>query len=198
MKLSFNEYIKLKSLIEESSNTIVMSFSRMNPPTLGHMKLLNKLVEVAKIEHGKAILFLSHSQDKKKNPLSYNEKIEIVKSEAPKGLTIVNTEARNIFDAMKVAVRMGAKNIIMVAGSDRVPEYERYEKYKNDIGINNYSVVSAGSRDPDTEGITGISATKLRMLAVEGKFEEFSKGFISKDKKTVTKAYNAIRKAFDI
>ena len=73
----------------------------------------------------------------------------------------------------------------MVAGSDRVHEYHKllhtYNGKPDKSGKIPYSfkkidVVSAGERDPDSEGAVGMSATKMREHASKNNFKEFRKG----------------------
>ena len=58
---------------------VVIAFGRMNPPTVGHEKLVTKIKSVARKNRATPLLYLSHSQDKKKNPLSYEDKIRLAK-----------------------------------------------------------------------------------------------------------------------
>lgn len=181
MILSFYEFTQIKSLLEAKQNTAIISFGRMNPPTIGHMKLMKKLIELGKKYNATPLLFLSHSVDKKKNPLSYDDKYNIIKKSAPTGLNVVKSESKTLFDVMKSVQKLGVTKIIIVAGSDRVKEFERFEKYKDEVGITDYEVVSAGERDPDSDSVEGMSGTKLRELAKNGKFDEFKKGAICKN-----------------
>ena len=127
MLLHFSDYFFLK---ESKEDTAVLSFGRMNPPTIGHQKLMKKLIEVGKKESGVPMLFLSHSQDKKKNPLSYQEKLKFVRSNAPSGLRVMDSPARTIYEAIDTLVQQGFVNIIVVCGSDRIAEFSRIENYK--------------------------------------------------------------------
>ena len=70
----------------------------------------------------------------------------------------------------------------MVGGSDRVDEYNKLlHKYNGTqkgarFNFKSIEVHSAGERDPDAEGVSGISASKMREAAKEGDFDTFKKG----------------------
>lgn len=199
MLLAFEEYKEINQLLEATNKTAIVSFGRMNPPTIGHMKLMKKLIELGKQHNAQPLLFLSHSQDKKKNPLTYEDKYKIVSQSVPTGLKVVKSEAKTVFDVLKSAQKLGATKIIMVAGSDRVTEFERFGKYKDEIGITEYKVVSAGERDPDSEGVEGMSATKMRQLAKDGKYEEFKRGSVCNNNEQLAKyLYDKTREGLEI
>lgn len=181
-----------------SMTNYVISFVRMNGVTKGHLKLMDKLVALGKQHNATPMLFLSHSQDKKKNPLSYDDKIKIVKSVAPSGLKVVNSEAKNIFDVMKATVKLGAKNLLIVAGSDRVKEFQRFTKYADELNLDSIEIVSAGDRDPDSNSVAGMSGTKLRQTAIDGDYEAFKKAAATKDEKMTRMMYDKIRSGMGI
>lgn len=181
-----------------SMTNYVISFVRMNGVTKGHLKLMDKLVALGKQHNATPMLFLSHSQDKKKNPLSYDDKIKIVKSVAPSGLKVVNSEAKNIFDVMKATVKFGAKNLLIVAGSDRVKEFQRFTKYADELNLDSIEIVSAGDRDFDTNDISGISATKLRQYAIDGDYGAFKKIAATKNDSMTKFMYDKIRSGLGI
>ena len=173
---------------------MIFSFGRMNPPTIGHEKLANKIKDVAKKEKADARLYLSHTQNSKKDPLTYNDKIRYAKN----AFGIAHkSRARNIFDILPELEKEGYTDVIMVVGSDRVGEFTNLiNKYNGkDYNFDSIKVVSAGERDPDAEGVEGMSGSKLRQLAVQGDQKTFKSGLASKlsdaDK---TKIYNTLRK----
>lgn len=191
--INFYEYKEIRTLLESTNDTAIVSFGRMNGVTKGHLKLMDKLVALGKQHNATPMLFLSHSQDKKKNPLSYDDKIKIVKSVAPSGLKVVNSEAKNIFDVMKATVKLGAKNLLIVAGSDRVKEFQRFTKYADELNLDSIEIVSAGERDFDTNDISGISATKLRQYAINNDYISFKKIAATSDEKMTRYMFNKIR-----
>lgn len=175
--ISFRQY-----LVEESRE-IFFTFGRMNPPTIGHEKLLNALHTKAGKNAYK--VFLSQTSDAKKNPLSYQQKIKHSRKMFPKhGRNILlNKKVKTVFDASVNLFNQGYKKVTMVVGSDRVVEFQtllnKYNGVKGAHGFYNFesiSVVSAGARDPDSEGVEGMSASKQRANAQNNDFTSFSQG----------------------
>ena len=176
----------------------VFAFGRMNPPTVGHEKLASKVESEAKRRGAMPHIYLSHTQNAKKDPLPYNTKIAIAKKAFGKAVT--KSSAKNVIQIMQDLERMGHTEVIMVAGSDRVPEFKSLlGKYNGkEYNFKKIEVVSAGERDPDAQGVEGMSASKLRAIAQSGDYETFAKGMPSKlrdaDKK---KVYNTIRSVME-
>ena len=168
---------------------MVFTFGRMNPPTIGHEKLANKIKEIARREKSDARIYLSHTHKPNTDPLSYNDKIKFAK----KAFGIAHkSNAKQIFQVAKELYKDGYQDVIMVVGSDRVDEFQQIlDKYngKGDYDFEQVTVVSAGERDPDAQGVEGMSGTKLRNLAKSGDQKTFMKGLASKlspvDKKKV-------------
>jgi phosphopantetheine adenylyltransferase len=165
---------------------LVFSFGRFNPPTTGHEVLLKKVVAVAKKENADAMVYSSQSNDPKKNPLPYKEKTKFMKAMFPKHKKVIQYDVgvKNAFDTLSTVYAKGYRDVTMVVGSDRVTEFEKILNKYNDVegrhGYYNFEsgvkVVSAGARDPDAEGVTGMSASKMRAAAAANDFESFEKG----------------------
>lgn len=161
----------------------VITFGRMNPPTLGHQKLFDKILSVAQEENAKPFVFLSSSQDKKKNPLSFQEKVKIVKAGYKPIAKFISNDSniRNIFQAIQSLIDKGYTDITLVVGDDRVDEFNkvvgRYINidHKDSLNLDRFKVVSAGSRNPDSIGVTGISASQVRSFVMKNDFENFQK-----------------------
>tara|TARA_B100000900_G_scaffold416272_1_gene450868 strand:+ start:5473 stop:9078 length:3606 start_codon:yes stop_codon:yes gene_type:complete len=173
---------------------LVFTFGRMNPPTIGHEKLANKIKEVARKENANPRIYLSHTQNPKKDPLSYNDKYRF----ATKAFGIVKrSQSKQIFQILPEIEKEGFTDIIMVVGSDRIKEFDRVlQKYNGkDYNFNSIKTVSSGDRDPDAQGVEGMSGSKLRGVAMSGDEKTFKSGLASKlsdaDK---TKIYNIVRK----
>lgn len=169
---------------EQSNKTAVIAFGRYNPPTVGHEKLIRKLTEVAKASSGDGFLIPSHTQNNKKDPLSFEEKKQILKYITPAGIEILDSGS-NLINLLQDLQTRGYNNVIHIAGSDRIPEFEtlisRYNgkpdsKGKVPFQFNSYKFESAGERDPDSEGVEGMSASKLRKAALEGDYNLFKQG----------------------
>tara|TARA_B100000700_G_scaffold331452_1_gene464322 strand:+ start:10731 stop:11897 length:1167 start_codon:yes stop_codon:yes gene_type:complete len=170
-------------LKEDDRSTAVFAFGRFNPPTIGHQKLIETVLQTAEKVNGKAYLFLSHKQNNKTDPLSFEEKQAYIQQFYP-NLVVGDATANTIIKALQVIQAQGRTRIVMVAGSDRVGEFEKLlnqyngkpDKQGNDLyKFDNIKVVNAGQRDPDAEGISGASASKARELAAKGQEHEFSK-----------------------
>ncbi len=153
------------------------TFGRFNPPTeIGHGKLVSAVQAHAEKTSGKHYIFPSHSQDKKKNPLSHGDKVGAMSRMFPNANVVSQGKLRTAIDAMKHLEKQGHTHVTMVVGSDRVSEFHSLlNKYrtKEYPGIKKVNVVSAGHRDPDAEGAEGMSASKLRGLVAAGKEKEF-------------------------
>lgn len=156
-------------------STAVVTFGRFNPPHTGHKLVVDTVKKIAKKERGTPLVFLSHTQNQKKDPLTYDQKIKFGKSFF--GNVIQKTNAKNI---VQIAQELDDKydNLVMVVGADRIKEFSNLlQKYNGkDFNFDSVRVVSAGERDPDADDVTGMSASKMRKLAAEGNFTEFKKG----------------------
>lgn len=159
---------------EQSRGGVVLTFGRMNPPTVGHEKLVKKVVAVAG-NKATPMVFLSHSQDKKKNPLDYEDKIRFAK--AAFGNVVQASPAKNLIDILKT-LQNKFKELTLVVGSDRVSEFETLlNKYNGkEFNFAKITVVSAGERDPDAEGVEGMSASKMRAAVQDGDEKKFISG----------------------
>jgi len=160
-----------------SEDTVTLVFGRFNPPTVGHKKLLDAAAQVA--GNGDMRVYPSRSQDPKKNPLDPDEKANLMRKMFPdhKDSIVNDSDVRTIFDAMKIADEEGYKNVNIVVGSDRVSEFENLaNKYNGKLyNFDDIEVISAGERD-DGEGVSGMSASKMRKAAAESDFDTFRKG----------------------
>ena len=173
----------------------VIAWGRMNPVTSGHEKLVNKVKSVARRERGEPQIYLSHTQNAKKDPLQYKDKIAMTKKAF--GSVMKQSASRTLIQLMQELQKAGFTEINMVAGSDRVSEYHTLlNKYNGkDYTFDKIKVVSAGQRDPDAEGTAGMSATKLRQAAVDGDEKTFTSGVPSSLSKPDTKKlYKLVRK----
>ena len=174
--MDFKSYI-----LEEKEKTAVFAFGRMNPPTIGHEKLVNKVHELAKQHKAHHVIVLSHSQDSKKNPLTAEQKVKHAKRFFPHtNIETSSKEHPSLIQHAKKLYDQGHKHLVMVAGSDRAEEYHRllhkYNGKQDHYHFKSIKVVSAGHRDPDAEGAEGMSASKMREHAKSGNFHEFKKG----------------------
>lgn len=170
-------------LVEETKE-VVFTFGRFNPPTVGHEKLITKVASLAKGNNYR--IYASQSQDPKKNPLDFATKVKVMRKMFPKhGRAIMADKGiRNAMDILVKLYDQGFTKVTMVVGSDRVNEFSaltnKYNGVKARHGLYNFedgvNVVSAGERDPDAEGVEGMSASKMRAAAADNDFSSFSKG----------------------
>jgi hypothetical protein len=178
----------------------------MNPITSGHEKLVNKVKDIADNVGGSHHIVLSHSQDPKKNPLTAAQKVKHAKRAFPgTNFTAANKDAPTFFDHAEKLHRQGVTHLHMVGGSDRTDEYHKLlHKYNGThagarFNFKKITVHSAGERDPDAEGTTGISASKMRDHATKGNFKEFKKGTPSSMSHEHAKhMYNDVRKGMNL
>ncbi len=189
-----------KQFYEEKVKPIVVTFGRFNPPTVGHEKLLDAVFS----EAGKKPyrIYVSQSQDKKKNPLSYDEKIKFLRKMFPKYARNI-IEDKSVIDLYQIAGKLnseGFTHLTVVVGSDRVKEFEKLKEYNGEAAgvkvlynFEKIEVLSAGERDPDGDEVSAMSASKLRVAAADGDLSTFSKG-MPKNFGEVQELFNAVRK----
>lgn len=190
--MNFKKYInedtvkKAKKPEKKEETTAVMAFGRMNPPTVGHEKLIKKLDDVASDHKGEAHLFASHSQGTAKDPLDQKTKISYLHHITPASVQVHGSskEEPTIFHAAAKLYKQGHRHLVVVAGSDRVEDYQNnLEKYNDgkqyphgSYKFKSIKVVSAGQRDPDSEGVEGMSGTKMRDHARQNNIGKFKSG----------------------
>lgn len=172
--ISFKQYYIEESV---SNKTAVMTYGRMNPPTIGHAKLIDHVLSQPGDHH----VFVSHTQDDKKNPLSGPEKVHYLQKMYPHHKEIFDhstPEHPSIIHMAKKLNAKGYKHLHVVVGGDRVDEMHKLiHKYNGkEYNFKSIKVTSAGDRDPDAEGTEGMSASKMRKHAMEGNATEFAKG----------------------
>ena len=172
---------EIRSITTEGVNkSIAFTFGRFNPPTIGHEKLLQKVASLGSDYK----IFLSRSQDAVKNPLSPSDKLKWMQTIfKPYASHILVMPTNMVLELAAKIYSLGYTNVTMVVGSDRVREFDtilnKYNGERNRHGFYNFekiNVVSAGERDPDEEGVTGMSASKLRDYAKRGDLKNFKRG----------------------
>ena len=183
-KVTPDELKSLSKIKEAKGKSIAFTFGRFNPPTIGHGKLLDKLASV-RTDYYK--IYLSKSEDSEKNPLRFRVKVSAMKQMFPRHASnIVITNAINVFDILVDLYNKRFTDVIMVVGSDRVREFDKLMKQYNGVkarhgfyDFDSINTVSAGERDPDAEGATGMSASKMRAAAKDNNFSQFKLGLPS-------------------
>ena len=187
---------------EAKERHAVMTFGRMNPPTAGHEKLIHATHKVARSKGTKAHVVLSHSQDKKNNPLHQKHKIHYVKKIHP-GVHVTGSDKQNpsFLHHAKKLHQAGHDHLHMVAGSDRTKDYHKilhkYNGHPDHYNFKSITVHSAGQRDPDSHGTAGISGTKMRAHAHAGDHKSFHKGLPKNLKGHAKKIMGHITESFE-
>jgi hypothetical protein len=199
------EFKSFSQYLTEAKGEVYFVFGRFNPPTSGHEKLFDKLKKTAGSNPYR--IYGSKSQDPKKNPLSFKDKVKFLRKMFPKHARSVMADA-DVRTALDICVKLygqGFTSVTMIAGSDRLKEFDtllnKYNGVDSRHGFYNFEkgikVVSAGERDPDAEGVAGMSASKLRAYASDNDLENFTKGMPQgyKDSKAL---FNTIRKGMGL
>ena len=166
--------------VPKTRGTLTLAFGRFNPPHAGHQQLMDIAAAAAEQEESDYIIVPSRSQDAKKNPLDADTKVSVMRQMFPQhSERIVNDVAnRTIFDVLKKAHNDGYTNVRIVAGQDRVKEFDKLSQNYNGqlYQFDNMEVVSSGDRDPDSDGVEGLSSSRMRLAAAEGDFKTFRAG----------------------
>lgn len=166
--------------VPKTKGTLTIAFGRFNPPHLGHLQLMDTAATAAEQDQGDYMIVPSRSQDKKKNPLDADTKVEFMRTMFPQHSSrIANDQnTRTIFDVLKKAHNDGYTNVRIVGGADRVKEFDKLANNYNGslYQFDNVEVISAGDRDPDSDGVEGLSASRMRLAAAEGDFKTFRSG----------------------
>lgn len=198
-------------LLEDVRKDITFTFGRFNPPTIGHEKLLQAVKDTAK--NGPFRIYVSPSHDSKKNPLNPKQKIAAMRELFPKFARNImgDYDAANVLQVCTKLYDQGYTSVTLVVGSDRVDEFNALLKKYNgqNLSANGFynfksiRVVSAGERDPDSDSVAGVSASKMRAAAEANDFAAFSSG-LPKDLPTRTAKgfsealFNAVRRGMGL
>ena len=185
-----------------SSESVVITFGRFNPPTTGHEKLLKSASAEADRSKSDFRVYPSRSVDSKKNPLQPGTKIEYMQKMFPDYADNIKDDAnaRTIFDVLVACQNIGYKAVTIVVGQDRLSEFQSLaQKYNGDLyEFEEIKVISAGTRDADAEGLEGMSASKMRAAAAEDDFKAFAKGIPNIGNMDKKNLYNILQKSMGV
>ena len=191
------------------SRTLVICFGRFNPPTTGHESLLQFALKTAQQHHADLRVFPSLSQDPKKNPLPFAEKVKFMRTMFPHIAFNDNTSIRTPLDALMAAAHEKYTDAILVVGSDRVDKFMQFQKYvmpassphfrkDTHIPLNSYQVIPVPVRRDGASGVAGMSASKQRAFAVAGDYEAFKQGVPGQNDRVARAMYTAVRKHMNL
>ena len=188
---------------KKNKGTLTIAFGRFNPPHLGHLQLMNTASSSVEGKKDDYMIVPSRSNDPKKNPLDPNTKVDMMKTMFPQHANNImnDTNARTIFDVLNGANNAGYANVKIVGGADRVKEFTKLANNYNGklYDFDKVDVISSGERDPDGEGVEGLSASRMRLAASENDFKAFSKGLPKDlDKDAKKQIFTAVRSSMGI
>ena len=184
----------------DKTSKMVFAYGRFNPPTIGHAKLMREVITQARKNGANNAVYASASTDKRKNPLDQKTKIKFMKKMFPQNKILpAGGTQRTFMEVLKFYDKMYGE-IIMVAGSDRIAEFQRIADNYNgkDYNYKSIKVVSSGERDPDAEGVTGMSASKMREMAKNNDFRTFKTGLTNLNDRDSKQLFNAVKKGMGI
>ena len=167
-------------------DTIVIAWGRFNPPTTGHEVVILRVEKEARSRKADYLIYPTKSMDRKKNPLTFKQKVRFMKRMFPKHSKNISADASvtTLIQAAQKSEEQGYANLVVVVGADRVGEFKKLlDKYNGkDYNFDSIDIVSAGARDPDAEDVTGMSASKMRKAATDGDYDLFLSGLPDKFK----------------
>tara|TARA_R100001594_G_scaffold150508_2_gene212054 strand:+ start:1469 stop:3475 length:2007 start_codon:yes stop_codon:yes gene_type:complete len=195
---TYKYFLKENIFEQTGGRSVVFTFGRFQPPTSGHQLLINKVIKEAESRGAEHRIYPSHSTDIKQNPLSHKDKVVFMRKLFSTANIMDDKKAKNPFQVLDILKKEGFDNVYFVVGGDRVPEFKRgMKKYTTDF--KKFEVISAGERDPDAEGVVGMSGSKMRKAAADDEFEQFLKGVPNKTPKRISlKLFKAIRKGMGL
>jgi hypothetical protein len=211
---TFLEAAKSKKPAKKS---VVFAYGRMNPPTTGHGVLVKKVIDEASSRGADHFIFVSKSQEPKKNPLTHTQKVSYLRKLFPQGNFPLN-KAVNPYEAVLYLCDLGYTDITMIAGSDQVENFKSIVNYKGKIAekdpkkrkysFDSFNVVQAGEERVEKITLADIdkmlkkgktvdpmymSASLMRAAAFAKRFDIFAIG-IPGNKTLAKQLYNDVRK----
>ena len=184
----------------DKANKLIFAFGRFNPPTTGHAKLMKEVITQARKNNANHIVYASASTDRRSNPLDVNTKVKFMKKMFPQNnIKAAGGNQRTFMEILKFFNKMYGE-IIMIAGSDRVREFQALaDKYNGkDYNYKSIKLVSSGERDPDAEGVSGMSASKMREMAKNNDYRNFKSGVTGLSDSETRELFNAVKKGMGI
>lgn len=194
--------MKLRQLFENAGKTVAVTFGRLNPPTIGHQKLIDAVLKQKADAH---FLFVSQTQKttgknqtRLSNPIPFDTKLGFIQKAFP-NINIGDTSANTVIGMLQYLEKQGFENVIFVGGSDRVASFEELFNKQNgvDYNLKSINIVSSGARDPDADGAEGMSASKMRAAAIANDFESFKTGLPAGLQSDAEQVFSAVRQGLE-
>lgn len=136
----------------------VFTCGRFNPPTIGHRRLVDALYAEAQKTGAVARLFATASQDRKRNPLGVEPKLDFLRRAFPE---VTVGMSSNIFAAAEKISSEGYTEATLVLGSDRGDVGDRLIRHAASLGLTvDLMTLDRHADDP--------SATEARRAIEEG------------------------------
>jgi hypothetical protein len=194
--------MKLLELFEQSGKTAAVAFGRMNPPTIGHQKVVGAILKQKADAH---FLFVSQThkptgknKTRYENPLPFDVKLGFIQQAFP-NIDIGDTSVSTAIGILQYLEKQGFENVIFVCGSDRVQSFTELFNNQNgvDYNLKSIKIESSGARDPDAEGAEGMSASKMRAAAIANDFESFKSGLPAGLQGDADEVFSAVRQGLE-
>jgi hypothetical protein len=194
--------MRLLELFEQSGKTAAVAFGRMNPPTIGHQKVVDAILKQKADAH---FLFVSQThkptgknKTRLENPLPFDIKLGFIQQAFP-NIDIGDTSVGTAIGILQNLEKQGFENVVFVCGSDRVPAFTELFNKQNgvDYNLKSIKIVSSGARDPDAEGAEGMSASKMRAAAIVNDFELFKTGLPAGLQGDADEVFSAVRQGLE-
>ena len=194
--------MKLLELFEQVGKTAAVAFGRMNPPTIGHQKVVAAILKQKADAH---FLFVSQThkstgknKTRLENPLPFDIKLGFIQQAFP-NIDIGDTSVGTAIGVLQSLEKQGFENVIFVCGSDRVPAFTELFNKQNGIDYNlkSIKIESSGARDPDAEGAEGMSASKMRAAAIVNDFDAFKTGLPAGLQGDADEVFSAVRQGLE-
>ena len=194
--------MKLLELFEQLGKTAAVAFGRMNPPTIGHQKVVDAILKQKADAH---FLFVSQThkptgknKTRLENPLPFDIKLGFIEQAFP-NIDIGDTSVGTAIGILQSLEKQGFENVIFVCGSDRVAAFTELFNKQNGIDYNlkSIKIESSGARDPDAEGAEGMSASKMRAAAIANDFDAFKTGLPVGLQGSADEVFSAVRQGLE-
>lgn len=189
-------------MAQTPSRPVCITFGRFNPPTSGHKLLIDAVMKTARSLNADLIVYPSTSEDAKKNPLTFREKVKFLQQYFPNVQINTNSAMRTPFDAFKDIAARGYTDLYIVLGSDRVDEFQRFARYFRSPSAKDFNPtmhIPLGYHVVTLPRITAISATIQRAHATDNQFGKFLLGTPDPRRQDVgMELFRAVRKRMGI